>query len=59
MRVQASRYSHTKLLGSRDSQLIEGMPVSGWVRILRDAGFESIDVLLRDADEVILAAAKP
>jgi len=52
-------YDHTKLLGSRDSQLIEGMPVSGWVRILRDAGFESIDVLLRDADEVILGAAKP
>jgi SAM-dependent methyltransferase len=52
-------YDHTKLLGSRDSQLVEGMPVSGWVRILRDAGFESIDVLLRDADEVILAAAKP
>jgi hypothetical protein len=35
------------------------MPVSGWVRVLRDAGFESIDVLLRDADEVMLAAAKP
>jgi SAM-dependent methyltransferase len=52
-------YDHTKLLGSRDSQLVEGMPVSGWVRILGDAGFESIDVLLRDADEVILAAVKP
>jgi len=52
-------YDHTKLLGSRDSQLMEGMPVLGWVRILRDAGFKSIDVLLRDADEVILAAAKP
>ncbi len=52
-------YDHTKLLGSRDSQLVEGMPVSGWLRILRDAGFESIDVLLRDADEVMLAAAKP
>ena len=52
-------YDHTKLLGSRDSQLMEGMPVLGWVRILRDAGFNSIDVLLRDADEVMLAAAKP
>ena len=51
-------YDHTKLLGSRDSQLSEGMPVLGWVQILRDAGFESIDVLLRDADEVMLAAAK-
>jgi SAM-dependent methyltransferase len=53
-------YDHTKLLGSRDSHLIgDGMPVSGWLRVLRDAGFESIDVLLRDADEVMLAAVKP
>jgi hypothetical protein len=53
-------YDYTKLLGSRDSHLIgDRMPVSGWVRVLRDAGFESIDVLLRDADEVMLAAAKP
>jgi hypothetical protein len=52
-------YDHTKLLGSRDSRLNEGMSVSGWVRILTDAGFKSIDVLLRDADEVMLAAAKP
>jgi SAM-dependent methyltransferase len=53
-------YDHTKLMGSRESHLIgDGMPVSGWVRVLTDAGFESIDVLLRDADEVMLAAAKP
>jgi hypothetical protein len=35
------------------------MPVSGWIQLLRDAGFGSIDVLLRDADEVILAAMRP
>jgi hypothetical protein len=52
-------YDHTKLLGSRDSHLDEGMPVSGWVRVSQNAGFESIEVLLRDADEVMLAAAKP
>jgi SAM-dependent methyltransferase len=52
-------YDHTKLLGSRDSSLDESMPVSGWVQALRNAGFVSIDVLLRDADEVMLAAAKP
>ena len=53
-------YDHTKLWGSRDPNLIgDRMAVSGWVRVLRDAGFESIDVLLRDADEVMLAAAKP
>jgi SAM-dependent methyltransferase len=53
-------YDHTKLLGSRDSHMInDRMPVSGWIRVLRNAGFGSTDVLLRDADEVILAAAKP
>jgi SAM-dependent methyltransferase len=53
-------YDHTKLLGSRDTPRVgDRMPVSGWVRVLRDAGFESIDVLLRDGDEVMLAAAKP
>ena len=53
-------YDHTKLLGSRNSNLIgDSMPVSGWMRVLRQASFECIDVLLRDADEVMLAAAKP
>jgi hypothetical protein len=52
-------YDHTKLLGSRDSHLDEGMPVSGWVQALRNARFECIDVLLRDADEVFFATAKP
>jgi len=54
-------YDHTKLLGSRDSHLAvrDSVPVSGWIKFLTDAGFEFIDVLLRDADEVILAAAKP
>jgi len=52
-------YDHTKLLGPRDSHLGEDMPVSGWVRGLSNAGFVSIDVLLRDADEVMLAAVKP
>jgi SAM-dependent methyltransferase len=52
---------HTKLPGSRDAQMIrdEEMPVSGWIQLLRNASFDSIDVLLRDADEVILAATKP
>jgi SAM-dependent methyltransferase len=52
-------YDHTKLLGSRGSHVDKDMSVSGWIQVLRKAGFESIDVLLRDADEVILAAAKP
>jgi SAM-dependent methyltransferase len=53
-------YDHIKLLASPNPNRIgDGMPVSGWMRLLKDAGFESIDVLLRDADEVMLAAVKP
>lgn len=52
-------YDHTKLLGSRRSHLDEGLSVHGWIQMLEDAGFESCDVLLRDADEVMLAALKP
>jgi SAM-dependent methyltransferase len=52
-------YDHTKFLGSRDSNRIsDEMPVSGWIRLLKNAGFDSIDVFLRDADEVILASSK-
>jgi len=52
-------YDHTKLLGSRESHLNDGLPVSGWIQLLEDARFKSVDTLLRDADEVILAAVKP
>ena len=53
-------YDHTKMLGSRDTPRIgDAMPVSGWIQLLNNSGFESIDVLLRDADEAILAATKP
>ncbi len=54
-------YDHTKLLGSRDSSLIGdvGMTVSSWVELIKGVGFVSIEILLRDADEVIIAARKP
>jgi SAM-dependent methyltransferase len=53
-------YDHTKQLGPRDAgQIDDKMSVLGWIKLLQNSGFESIDVLLRDADEVILAAAKP
>jgi SAM-dependent methyltransferase len=53
-------YDHTKFLGSRDSNRIsDEMPVSGWIRLLENAGFDSIDVLLRVADVEILASSKP
>lgn len=34
------------------------MTVSGWIDLLRAAGFGVVDVLLRDAYEVVLAAMK-
>jgi len=52
-------YDHTALLGSPDRERIgDGMAVAGWKRLLEKAGFEFIDVLLRDADQVIIGALK-
>ena len=52
-------YDHTKLLGSRDDQRIgSDLSVAGWTGLIERAGFGSIDVLLRDADQVIIAALK-
>jgi tRNA (cmo5U34)-methyltransferase len=35
------------------------LSVLQWVGLLTDAGFESIDILLRDAEKVVLASVKP
>ena len=35
------------------------LSVMQWVGLLTDAGFESIDILLRDAEKVVLAGIKP
>ena len=35
------------------------LSVKQWFRLLTDAGFESIDILLRDAEKVVLASVKP
>jgi len=52
-------YDHTKLLGSRDANRIgDDMSAAGWSQLLEQAGFEHIDVLLRDADQVIIGALK-
>jgi SAM-dependent methyltransferase len=37
----------------------DGLSVMQWVGLLTDAGFESIDILLRDAEKVVLASVKP
>ena len=34
------------------------MSVAGWYPLARTAGFELIDVLLRDADQVVIGALK-
>jgi hypothetical protein len=52
-------YDHTTLLGPRqDNRIGDGMSVAGWMRLLERAGFELIDVLLRDADQVVIGALK-
>jgi len=52
-------YDHTELLGSRDDGRIgEGMTVRGWIDLVERTGFQSVDVLWRDADVVIVAARK-
>jgi hypothetical protein len=37
----------------------ETLSVMQWVGLLTAAGFESIDVLLRDAEKVVLATVRP
>ncbi len=53
-------YDHAKLLGPRDTNRIGGddISVAAWTRMLERAGFTLTDVLLRDADQVIIAALK-
>jgi len=50
-------YDHTKLLASPGAARIgDDMSVAGWIRLLEGAGFGLVDVLWRDADQVILGA---
>jgi len=52
-------YDHTALLSARDVKRIDdGMSVMGWARLLECAEFEHFDVLLRDADQVIVGGMK-
>ena len=50
-------YDHTTLLGPSEPKRIgDGMPVAAWIALLKRAGFGLVDVLQRDADQVILGA---
>jgi hypothetical protein len=52
-------YDHTALMGSPDSGGIgDGMTVRGWIVLVETSGFQTVDVLWRDADAVIVAAQK-
>jgi SAM-dependent methyltransferase len=52
-------YDHTVLLGARHGKRIgDDMSVAGWIRLLERAGFGPVDVLLRDADQVVIGAMK-
>jgi len=53
-------YDPIKLLGPRPTDRIDNeLSASGWIALVEKAGFKAVDVLLRDADEVIIAALKP
>jgi SAM-dependent methyltransferase len=56
-------YDHRNFRGGRPPGRGEigdrGIPVLEYVALLKNAGFESIDVLLRDSEKVVLASSKP
>jgi SAM-dependent methyltransferase len=54
-------YNHTKTLGKkRDPKRIsDRLSVMGWIELVKNAGYRSIDVLLRDPEKVVIAALKP
>ena len=54
-------YEYVKELGECDDQnrIGDKLSVMGWVQLVKNAGFESIDILLRDAEKVVSAALKP
>jgi len=52
-------YDHTEFLGSREGNRIgDTMTVRGWIDLAAASDFETVDVLWRDADVVIVAAQK-
>jgi len=52
-------YDHTTLLGPSNSGRIgDNMSVTRWIRLLERTGFGLVDVLLRDADQVVIGALK-
>ena len=48
-------------LGDPDdhNRIGDGLSVMQWVGLVTDAGFESVDIMLRDAEKVVLASVRP
>jgi trans-aconitate methyltransferase len=44
---------------ANQNRIGDGLSVMRWVGLLKDAAFESIDILLRDAEKVVLASVRP
>lgn len=52
-------YDHPALWGPRDADRVdENVSTAGWISLLEWAGFDDIDVLLRDADQAVIGALK-
>lgn len=52
-------YDHIASLGPRtDDGIGDTLPVAGWIALVEEAKFTTIDILWRDADQVIVAAIK-
>jgi SAM-dependent methyltransferase len=52
-------YDHIASLGPRnDDGIGDTLSAASWVRMVQEAGFSLVDVLWRDADQVIVAAQK-
>ena len=52
-------YDYIDLQGKPPEHVIgDRLSVLGWIGLLKDAGFQSIDVLLRDPEKVVVAAVK-
>jgi SAM-dependent methyltransferase len=52
-------YDHTELLGTPgDDRIGAGMTVRGWIDLVARSEFQTVDVLWRDAEGVIIAAQK-
>jgi trans-aconitate methyltransferase len=55
-------YDHREVLGGHPAGRVEigdsGIPVLGYVALLKHSGFQSIEVLMRDAEKVVLASVK-